>query len=141
MADCVVDTNVALKWVLNEPDSTDAVRVANDIAATRGRLLLVDIARVEAVNVIWLQYHRGLLSEARARAALADLQQIPIVIVETEPLLGDAFDLALQFDIAVYDACFVAAVKQMGCLGVTADGPLIQKVGAAFPTIKLLKNW
>lgn len=141
MADCIVDTNVALKWVLNEPDSADAVRVANDIAAAGGKFLLVDIARVEALNVIWQQYHRRLLSETRARSALADFQQIPLVIIETEPILDDAFDLALQFDIAVYDACFVAAVKQAGCLGVTADAPLVKKIGSSFPTIKLLKNW
>jgi predicted nucleic acid-binding protein len=141
MADCIVDTNVALKWVLNEPDSADAVRVANDIAAAVGKFFLVDIARVEAFNVIWQQYHRRLLSEARARSALADFKQIPIVVVETEPILNDAFDLALQYDITVYDACFVAAVKQAGCFGVTADVPLMRKVGTAFPTIKLLKNW
>lgn len=141
MADCVVDTSVALKLVLNEPDSPDAVRVANDIAATGGRFFLIDIARIEAINVIWLQHHRRLLSEARARAALTDLRQLPLVIVDTEPLLADAFDLALQFDIAVYDACFVAAVKQLGCPGVTADVPLVRNMGAAYPTIKLLKDW
>ena len=141
MADCVVDTNVALKWVLNEPDSADAVRVADDTSATGGSLLLLDIARVEAVNVIWVQHHRRLLSEARCRAALADLQQVPVAIIGTEPLLADAFDLALQFDVAVYDACFVAAVRQLGCLGVTADVPPVNKVGAAFPAIKLLKHW
>lgn len=141
MPDCVVDTNVALKWVLNEPDSILAGQVAKDIAATGGALFLLDIARVEAVNVIWLQHHRRLLSEARSRAALADLWQVPITIVGTEPILAAAFDLAIQFDISVYDACFVAAVQQIGCLGVTADVPLVRKVGATFPTIKLLKNW
>lgn len=141
MADCIVDTNVALEWVLNEPDSSDAVRVANDISAVGGRIFLVDIARVEAFNVIWQQYHRRLLSEARARSALTDFKQIPLHVVETEPILDDAFDLALQFDLAVYDACFVAAVKQLGCLGVTADAPLVKNIGSAFPTIKLLKDW
>jgi len=75
------------------------------------------------------------------RAAVAKLNRSPVTILDSTPLLGDAFDLAVQFDIAVYDACFVAAVKQLGCLGVTADVPLVRKVGAAYPTIKLLKDW
>jgi predicted nucleic acid-binding protein len=141
MADCILDTNVAIKLVLNEPDSADAERVVNDIAATNGTLFLLDVARIEAVHVIWVQFHRRLLSEPRARAAFADLEQLPFLIIDAEPLLSRAFDLALQFDIAVYDACFVAAVKGLGCLGVTADVPLVNKVGSSFPAIKLLKNW
>jgi predicted nucleic acid-binding protein len=141
MGDCVVDTSVALKWVLKEPDSADAARVMNDVTAAGGTLHLLDIASVEAVNVIWLQVHRRLYPEAQARITLADFRRAPVQPVVSDPLLNDAFDLALQFDLAVYDACFVAAVKQLGCLGVTADVPLVNKVGAAFPAIKLLKNW
>jgi len=141
MADCIFDTNVALKLVLNEPDSPDAERAANDISAAGGIISLLDVARIEAVHVIWVQFHRRLLSESQARSTFADFRQLPFFIIESEPLFTSAFDIAIQFDVAVYDACFVAAVKQLGCRGVTADVPLMNKVGAEFPSIKLLKNW
>jgi predicted nucleic acid-binding protein len=141
MADCIVDTSVALKWALQEPDSPAALKVIADIRAAGGTLHFLDLARIEAFNVIWLQYHRRLCTEPEVRLMLDDIRLAPINILDSAPLLNDAFDIAIQFDVAVYDACFVAAVKQMGCLGVTADAPLIQKVGGAFPTIKLLKDW
>jgi predicted nucleic acid-binding protein len=141
MADCIVDTNVALKWALQEPDSPAALNVIADVRAAGGTLHFLDLARIEAFNVIWLQYHRGLCTEPEVRLLLDDIRQAPVKILDSAPLLADAFDLALQFDVAVYDACFVAAVRQLGCLGVTADVPLVNKVGAAFPAIKLLKDW
>jgi len=141
VADCVVDTNVALKWVLHEPDSAAAGRVTSDVATAGGVLFFLDLALVEAVNVIWLQFHRRLCTEARARTSLADLHLLPVKIIDVRPHLDDAFDLALRFDIAVYDACFVAAVTRLGCPGVTADVPLVRKVSSTIPSIKLLKNW
>jgi len=141
MADCVVDTSVALKWILVEPDSPLADQVSHDVLSSGGILHFLDLARIEALNVIWLRLHRRLVPEPVVRAAVAKLNRSPVTILDSTPLLGDAFDLAVQFDIAVYDACFVAAVKQLGCLGVTADVPLVRKVGAAYPTIKLLKDW
>ena len=64
-----------------------------------------------------------------------------MTIVDAYPMLDDAFALGLQFNIAVYDALFVAAVRQLGCSGVTADNPLVRAVGGAFPTITRLADW
>ena len=57
------------------------------------------------------------------------------------PLLSKGFDVAAQFDIAVYDALFVIGARERGIGGVTADEPLVRAVGSAFPEIKLLRNW
>ena len=88
-----------------------------------------------------MQYHRRLCTEPEVRVMLDDIRLAPVSIMDSTPLLNDAFDLALQHDIAVYDACFVAAVTHAGCLGVTADVALLRKIGVTFPSIKLLKNW
>ena len=141
MGDCVIDTSVAVKWVLTEPDSADAMRVMNEGIANGSILHFLDIALAEAANAIWVHAHRGKRSAAEATRTLQTLRRCPLTILPAVPLLDDAFDLALRFDIAVYDACFVAAVIRSGCFGVTADVPLVRKVGAAVPSIKLLKNW
>ncbi len=141
MVDCIVDTSVVLKWAIQEPDSPAALQVIDDVHAAGGALHFLDIARIEAFNAIWVQYHRRLCTEPEVRVMLDDIRLAPVVIVDSTSLLNDALDLALQHDIAVYDACSVAAVKQLGCLGVTADAPLVKKIVAAFPTIKLLKDW
>lgn len=141
MGDCVVDTSVAFKWVVPEADSADAVRVFAGVTATGGTLHLLDIARVEAANVIRTRVRRRLLAAAEADDAFAALQRLPTRTQPALPLLPAAFALAVRFDIAVYDALFVAAVQHLGCDGVTADGPLVRAVGAAVPAIKLLRDW
>ena len=141
MADCVVDTSVAVKWVLAEPDSADAIRIMNEVVTGGGTLHLLDIALVEAANAIWVRAHRGKHSAADAIRILATLRKCPTSVYSSAPILDNAMAVALQFDIAVYDACFVATVNQLGCPGVTADAPLMRKLGGAFPSIKLLKDW
>jgi predicted nucleic acid-binding protein len=141
MADCVVDTSVAVKWVLAEPDSTDAIRVMNEVVTGGGILHFLDIALVEAANAIWVRAHRGKHSAADAVRILATLRKCPTSIYPSAPILDDALAVSLQFDIAVYDACFVAAVNRLGCVGVTADAPLMRKLGGVIPSIKLLKDW
>jgi predicted nucleic acid-binding protein len=56
-------------------------------------------------------------------------------------LLPPAFAIATQFDVAVYDALFVAAARDLGIGGVTADEPLMRAVGATYPELRLLRNW
>ena len=56
-------------------------------------------------------------------------------------LLDLAFEIAVKYDRAVYDALFVALVQKMGVKGVTADEPLFNMTHADFPQIVLLRDW
>jgi predicted nucleic acid-binding protein len=141
MADCVVDSSVAVKWGVVEADTVKANRVVIDVTAAGGRLYLLDLGLVETANALWVYCKRGFITEAEAHQALANVQKIPAGIFTARPLLPAAFDLAIRYRIAVYDALFVAAVDSLKCDGVTADVPLVTAVGTAFPSIKLLKNW
>jgi predicted nucleic acid-binding protein len=141
MNDWTVDSNVVAKWVLAEPDSPQALQVVTDTAAAGGRLHALDLAFVEATNVIWTRYHRRLLTLPEARQAQTLLHQAQVETAPCLPLLSQAFDIALQFDIAVYDALFVALTRHLAIRGVTADEPLVRAVGSAYPEIKLLRNW
>ena len=141
MNDWVVDANVIVKWILPEPDSALAFQVAADTTAAGGTLHTLDLAVIEATHVIWTKLHRRLLTLAEAHQALALLQLINVQINESLPLLTKAFDVAAQFDVAVYDALFVVSVRERAVNGVTADEPLVRAVGAAYPEIKLLRNW
>ena len=141
MFDCVVDTSIAVKWILKESDSVAALSVMNEVLSQGGSLHYLDIAAIEAANVFWVNHHRKKISDSEARRLLKAFGTLPLSLLAALPLLDDAFDIALQYRVAVYDACFVAAVQKLGCRGVTADVPLVQKVGAAFPSIVLLQDW
>jgi predicted nucleic acid-binding protein len=56
-------------------------------------------------------------------------------------LLDQAFEIAVKYDRAVYDALFVALTQDLGLKGVTADEPLYNTTHADFPQIILLRDW
>jgi predicted nucleic acid-binding protein len=141
MTDWVADTSVVVKWVVAEPDSPLALKVTADVSAAGGRLDVLDLAFVEATNVLWTRHRRGLLTLSEAQRALALLNQTAVQIVPCLPLLTVAFDLAVKHGVAVYDALFVAASDNLGAGGVTADEPLVRAVGSTYPNVKALRHW
>jgi predicted nucleic acid-binding protein len=141
MKDTVVDSSVVTKWIVPEPDSDQADKVADDVAHAGCQLIVLDLALVEVTNVIWTRHHRKLDTLDEARQYLADLLQSPVRIEPAKRLLTAAFEIAAKHDRAVYDALFVALARDLKLQGVTADRPLHSAVHADYPEIVLLKDW
>ncbi len=141
MSDWSVDSSVAVKWVLTEADTPQALRVLTDVPAAGGGLWMLDVGLAEVTNAVWKHYHRKLLSLDQARQCLDDFLRAPVQVVSSQPLLPLAFELAAKYDTSVYDALFVALTIDRGIPGVMADEPLYQAVHADHPQIHLLRNW
>jgi predicted nucleic acid-binding protein len=141
MSDTVVDSSVAAKWILPEPDSTQADRLISEVASKGARLIVLDLALIEVANAIWKRQHRGLATGDESRQFLDKLLRAPVDMVPATRLLKPALEIAMTHDRAIYDALFVALCRDLGLQGVTADEPLYNKVHANFPEIILLRNW
>jgi len=141
MSDTVVDSSVAAKWVLPEPDSAHAKRLIAEVALKGERLIVLDLAFVEVANAIWKLHHRGLATLDETRQSLDDLLQIPVHVEPAVRLLKPALEIAAKYHRAVYDAWFVALCQDLGLQGVTADEPLVNAIHTDFPQIILLRNW
>lgn len=141
MSDIVVDSSVVAKWVVPEPDSVQAWRVVTETGAAGGRLIVLDLAFPEVVNVIWKKHRQKLVMLQKAREFLDDLWRLPVHVKSAAQLLDQAFNIAVKYDRAVYDALFVALVQDLGVKGVTADEPLYNATHADYPQIVLLRNW
>lgn len=141
MSDVVVDSSVIAKWFVPEVDSPQAHRMMVETVTAGDRLFALDLVVVEVANVIWKKHRRKLITLKEARGSVADLLKCA---VQTEPaarLLDQAFNIAVKYDRAVYDALFVALVQDLGVKGVTADEPLYNATHADYPQIVLLRNW
>lgn len=114
MSDIVVDSSVVVKWVVPEPDSWQAQRVVADAGAAGGRLIVLDLVYPEVVNAIWKQHRQKLATLPKAREFLDDLKRLPVHVEPAARLLDEAFDIAVKYDRAVYDALFVALVQDLG---------------------------
>jgi predicted nucleic acid-binding protein len=124
----VVDASVALKWVLQEPDSP----VAEALVRIEPELLVPDFWLVEATNVLWVQVRRKLLTPDEAREGLALLR----TLIQPTPTAGmDLHEVSLEIGIEVnhstYDTLYLAFAIAMGAEGVvTSDRSFVRDVRA-----------
>jgi predicted nucleic acid-binding protein len=111
----VVDASVALKWVVDEAGSERAVSLA-------GRPLAAPSLWIaECANALWAKARRGEISSDEARKGLRALLAAPVLLVPTEELVGAAMDFALELDVTVYDALYLAAASNLTATLVTDD--------------------
>ncbi len=75
------------------------------------------------------------------KGAFADLKVAPIKPEPAARLLDEAFEIAVKYDRAIYDALFVALARKLKLKGVTADEPLYNATHADYPEIILLRDW
>lgn len=69
----------------------------------------------------------GRLPDDRAIAALSELGQLGIEMLDVQPLLGQAW--RLRHNLAVYDALYVVLARRLGCELLTLD----RRLAAATP--------
>ena len=129
------------KWVLPEDDSDRVLQLAADAAVAGGQLIVLDLALIEVTNAVWKRVYRKLITPLEAQKFIDDLTVLPVAIAESKPLLKSAYQLAVKYRIAVYDAIFVALTIDLSQSGVTTDEPLVNAVKADYPQIHLLRNW
>jgi predicted nucleic acid-binding protein len=86
-----------------------------------------DLLRVEVLSVIRRQVSQRRLGLQRARAAVADLLDLPITVYPTAPLLRRVW--ALRGNISTCDACYLALAEVLDAGLLTADARLAAAPG------------
>jgi predicted nucleic acid-binding protein len=122
----VVDASAALKWVLEEEGSPDAVQLLD-----RDVLHAPDFLLLEVANVLWTKARRGALSRSDADVAFQTLAAVPIALTPLAELIRPARSLAFALDLTVYDAVYAALAQRLDCPLATADETLAKAMTAA----------
>lgn len=122
----VVDTSVAIKWLIDETDSDRALSLRNhDLAAPA-------LLRIEAANVLRTLRARQALTARQAQDLFAFLQTAPVTIVEHDDALErHALDIAIDLSHPVYDCLYVALALRTGRTLVTADARFLRALAAS----------
>ena len=123
----VVDASVAVKLLVEEPDS-DA---AQELAASGQELHAPRLMASEVANALWRKARLGQIERADAGAAMALLPDMPVRWNDDETVSADAVRLALALDHPVYDCVYLALAHRIGATVVTADRRFAE---AAAPT-------
>ena len=117
MTTFVVDANVAIKWVLSEIYSSDALRLLNDDY----ELLVPDFFFPEIANILWKRFRRGETTLELAQQDLSTFMGGDLQVCPSLPLMAMALEIATRVDLAVYDCVYLALAVTNQCQMATAD--------------------
>lgn len=120
-----LDASIAVKWVLPEPDSSNALALEADYRNQVHELLAPDTFPVEVAHALTKAERRKLLLPGEGATRLAHVLSYPPLLHRYLPLLAKAVDLASQARIGVYDCLYVALARVEQCRVVTADQRLL----------------
>lgn len=148
MTTVVVDTSVAVKWVLAEADSATAHALLAEWTANGVSMLAPALFAYEVTNVLRQQIRKGILTLDEAKLALVGMSTLgPALAASTSPqdvltASTRALELAHQFGLpAAYDAHYLALAEREGCDYWTADQRLWNAVKATLPWVRWLGNY
>lgn len=117
----VVDSSVAAKWYLPEPDSA----LAEAVAAAHS-LLAPDLLVTELGNILWKRVERSLMPQREAEEIVARfVEREPIRFYRAPVLIRAAVEIASTYHRSVYDSLYVALAVHEDTVMVTADARLV----------------
>jgi predicted nucleic acid-binding protein len=134
----VLDSSVALKWVLPEADSAKAIRLRDESKNGIHELLAPDIFLAEVANGPASAERQGRIKTGESALLLHDIVRAAPVLHPTPPLLLRAMALAIVTRRAVYDCIYLALAEAQGCELVTADDLFARGLRASYPFIVTL---
>jgi predicted nucleic acid-binding protein len=131
----VLDSNIALKWVLTEADSHKARRLRRDFQSQIHEPLAPDVFPIEVAHALAKAERRGVIPQGDANRLLTNVLSTPPQLHPYLPLLKRALDIASPARIGVYDCLYVALAEREGCELLTADDRLVRSLRPTFAFI------
>jgi len=120
MSRYTLDASVAIKWLIPEESSPQAVR----LLARTNSFLAPDLIYGEVGNVLWKRARRGEITSQYAISAFNTFNRLDIEAVASAKMTPLALGLALSIGCAVYDAYYLVIAMERECPLVTADKAL-----------------
>ncbi|NQV81812.1 MAG: type II toxin-antitoxin system VapC family toxin [Alphaproteobacteria bacterium] len=132
MTSLVIDASVAIKWVVGEPGTDDA------LSLRRHNLYAPDLLVSECANVLWKKVRRGELHPDEAHAAAQLLERADLHLEPSRRLMRRTTELAIALDHPAYDCLYLALAESLACDLVTADERLRDRTEAARVAVNAL---
>jgi predicted nucleic acid-binding protein len=136
----VLDSSVAIKWVLPEPDAPKAVGLRDDFHNSVHELLAPDVFPIEIAHALTKAERRLRITPPAGwvgwRTVMSDCPLLHPYLL----LLPRAYAIASAAHVGVYDCLYVALAEREGCQLVTGDARLVTNLVAQFPFIMLLAS-
>jgi len=125
----VADSNVIVKWFIDEEYSIHARMLRDDHLLGRITVVSPKYALLEILNALRKYRARGLLREDHIREIYRLIPELEIDFrAINEEIALKALVYALENSITVYDAYFILLAQSLDTLFYTADDKLLKKI-------------
>ncbi|UGX88599.1 type II toxin-antitoxin system VapC family toxin [Phyllobacterium meliloti] len=135
----IIDASIAIKWVVEEEGTEEALKLRG-----RYKFAAPDLLVAECANILWKKVQRNELAPDEAQLAARLLQRADIELISMRGLLEEAAMLAILLGHPAYDCIYLALAKQRQYRFVTADQRLQrviqQKAPAELSSLALLPD-
>ena len=137
-----LDAGVALKLVLNEPDSQQAKTLWKTFLQDGYQLAAPHLFTFEITSVLRRNVHRGKITSEYGIKALSYLLQLDIQLLTTKDIHVQAWMLATRLNRPdAYDTYYLALAKYLGCDFWTADKRLFNAASHHVSWIRYLGDF
>ena len=119
----VIDASIAVKWVVEERGTPEALALRQKAKLIAPELLVADCA-----NILWKKVKREELLKQEALLAARLLQGAEIELLPTRSLFEAATRMSIEIDHPAYDFLYLALAVEKECPFVTADERFLRKL-------------
>ena len=142
----VVDASVAVKWVIDEPESDRALKLRADAALARRPVLSALHFPGEVANAIYQRVRSTDPSKhldiAGAEEALSQFLAYTVELVNVRGLTREAFTFAHTHRlVSIYDALYVVLARLLNAELWTADERLMGQLAGRAPWVRPLREY
>ena len=135
----VIDASIVVKLLVDEPNTQQAVDLAQSWRLTGVRVVAPYFMPVEVTNALYRKAIRQLISMEDAARLAANLWDLGVQFRQSQQLHQIAIGLAAELhQNAVYDAHYLALAKTLDCDLWTADQRFHRTAVNEFPRVHLI---
>jgi predicted nucleic acid-binding protein len=138
---CVLDTSVCIKYFIADPLSPKVIELFAHLSYSQTEMFVPDLFYIECANVFLKYVRANMYTSAEVQADLATLKNLPLQAISTADLMEDAANIALNYNISAYDACYVALSQQTRTILLTLDKKLVKALAASSYNICLFNEF
>lgn len=118
MQQAILDTSVVVKWFAEEEDSNKAAELLEAVIGARLEVIAPELILAEAANA--LRYNKN-FKQNETEKIIAELIQLNLSLFPLQDIILPSIETAYNFDLAIYDAVFIALADKLGVDLITAD--------------------
>jgi len=137
--DVVVDTSLAISWVLTEAQSPLALALLRSWQQADVRILVPALFASEISSALLKRRRQGLITASQAQAGIATLLGNVTVRPIDTAIAGRALEIADGLGMwKAYDSLYLALAEREGCPYWTADERFFNVAAGQFPAVRWL---